>query len=75
VELIGVWDIAASGCTGQGNPDSDPLLVITRVGINNCEQTFRPSNPPPVFVISVRHAWISSHGWAVVTAKIWCSGA
>ena len=41
-ELIGVWDIAASGCTGQGNPDSDTRLTITRSGIDNYEQTFKP---------------------------------
>ena len=41
-ELIGVWDIAASGCTGQGNPDSDTRLVITRTGIDNYEQSFKP---------------------------------
>lgn len=41
-ELVGVWDIAASGCTGQGNPDSDTRLVITRAGIDNYEQTFKP---------------------------------
>jgi hypothetical protein len=41
-ELVGVWDIAASGCTGQGNPDSDTRLVITRTGIDNYEQTFKP---------------------------------
>ena len=38
-ELIGVWDIAASGCTGQGNPDSDTRLVITRTGIDNYQKT------------------------------------
>lgn len=41
-ELVGVWDIAASGCTGQGNPDSDTRLVITAAGIDNYEQTFKP---------------------------------
>jgi hypothetical protein len=41
-ELVGVWDIAASGCTGQGNPDSDTRLVITRTGIDNDEQMFKP---------------------------------
>ncbi len=41
-ELVGVWDIVASGCTGQGNPDSDTRLVITPAGIDNYEQTFKP---------------------------------
>lgn len=41
-ELIGVRDIAASGCIGQGNPDSDTRLVITPTDIENYEQTFKP---------------------------------
>ncbi len=41
-ELLGVWDISTSGCTGQGNPDSDTRLVITPAGIGNYEQTFKP---------------------------------
>ena len=41
-DLIGVWDIATAGCTGQGNPDSDTRLVITPAGIDNYEQTFKP---------------------------------
>ncbi len=40
-ELIGVWDIAAPGCIGQGNPDSDTRLTITSAGIDNYEQTFK----------------------------------
>jgi hypothetical protein len=47
-ELVGVWDIAASGCTGQGNPDSDTRLVITPTGIDNYEQTFKPINASSV---------------------------
>jgi hypothetical protein len=54
-ELIGVWDIAASGCTGEGNPDSDTRLVITRVGIDNYEQTFKPVKTASVS--TVPRAW------------------
>ena len=47
-ELIGIWDIAAAACTGQGNPDSDTRLVITPTGIDNYEQTFKPTRASSV---------------------------
>ncbi len=31
-----------TGQPGQGNPDSDTRLIITRSGIDNYEQTFKP---------------------------------
>ena len=48
-ELIGIWDIAVSDCIGQGNPDSDTRLVITQAGIENYEQTFKPTQASSVY--------------------------
>lgn len=60
-ELLGVWDIAASGCTGQGNPDSDTRLVITPAGIDSYEQTFK----------TVKAASVSHQPHSVDTEDLW----